>query len=546
MLLEGFADAINASPELTGPDGVRALVSLNTSTVQLWARTPGAEGNDIPVAINVSSSDEHNAPQVTARMEQNALSGGGLTPTTAHATLSFVARRMKPGDQVTLQILKEKLSYTVPEDKSSLSDLLDALVNLVETSPVLSTNKGVHATRDANGMPFLTLEARTPGEQGNAIPFQLTVQPVEGSQLRGYPDTPSYLSGGQGGSEARLDIQFALGESTVHATYMLKAGELTDGCHHLRVVAYDGSPAQVQGIGDSLLNVQNNPAPPVVTLPEIIGPACAETTVPVASFSNVKHVDLFVDGHLVGSGNAAPFALRIPLTNLGRGTHDLWAEGYDMEGNSYVTAPVPLEVLVAPEVTRITPDHAALTGAMTHRIVGNGFQPGCTVMLAGVPARSVKFLTPNMLEVVSDAGPARVGSVQVTNPDQTESALTTRFEYYQPTVARIEIIPPCDVLAPGVKTQLTARCIDQFDLPVTAQVHWEATVGAISSAGVFTAPDTAGTGVIRATHPDCRQGAEAALTIGPDDVHDGRLRQWLIAGPFPDDRAYRVGNSVAG
>ncbi len=182
---------------------------------------------------------------------------------------------------MTLQILKEKLSYTVPDDKAALSDVLDALVNLVETSPALNTRNGVHAVRDANGMPFLTLEARTPGEQGNAIPFQLTVQPVEGSQLRGYPDTPSYLNGGQGGSAASLNIQLALGESTVHATYMLKAGELSDGCHHLRIVAYDGSPAQVQGIGDSLLNVQNNPAPPMVTLPEKIGPACAETTVPV-------------------------------------------------------------------------------------------------------------------------------------------------------------------------------------------------------------------------------------------------------------------------
>ncbi len=43
----------------------------------------------------------------------------------------------------------------------------------------------------------------------------------------------------------------------------------------------------------------------------------------------MKHVDLFVDGQLVGSGDAAPFALHVPLTNLGRGTHDLWAEGYD-------------------------------------------------------------------------------------------------------------------------------------------------------------------------------------------------------------------------
>ena len=534
LLLEGFADAINANPEFAGPDGVRALVSMNTSSIQLLARTPGAEGNDTPVAITVSPGDEHNAPQVTARMEQNVLSGGGLAPTPAHATLSFIARHIKAGDQVTLQILKEKLSYTVPDDKTSLSDLLDALVNLVNTFPGLSTNKGVHASRDAHGMPYLTLEARSPGEVGNAISFQLTVQPVEGSHLRAYPDTPSYLSGGQGGSAANLTIQFALGESTVHATYLFKTGELSDGYHRLRVVAVDGSPAQVQGIGDNILNRQNNPTPPVVTLPEKIGPAFGQATIPVAAQANVKHVDLFVDGQLLASGNTAPYNLHISLATLGRGMHDLWAEGADVDGNHFVTAPVPLEVLVASEVSRITPDHAALAGATTHRVVGNGFQPGCTVTLAGIPARTVKFLTPNLLEVVSNAGPAHAGPVQVTNPDHTISALSARFEYYQPTVARIAILPACDVIAPGVKAQFTAHCYDQFDSPIAAPVHWEATTGIITAAGIFTAPKTAGKCLLHVTQPESKQSSEAALTIGPDMVRDGRLQQWLIAGPFSD------------
>ncbi len=119
--------------------------------------------------------------------------------------------------------------------------------------------------------------------------------------------------------------------------------------------------------------------------------------------------------------------------------------------------------------------------------------------LAGVPVRSVNFLTPNMLDVVSDAGPARVGSVQVTNPDHTASALTARFEYYQPTVARINIDPPGDVLAPGMTAQFTAHCFDQFDQPLTTAIHWEATIGAISATGLFTAPNIAGKGAIRVT-----------------------------------------------
>jgi len=534
VLLEGLAEAINKSNELKGPDGVSAVVSLNTGMLYLFARTPGEAGNDQRVSVSLGSEKQEH-PVVTIRMDRDQLAGGGVAPTPAKATISFVGRRIKPTDEITLQIQKEKLTYTVPEDKVTISDLLDALVNLIETSPALNGPRGVHAYRDPNGMPFITLEARTPGESGNAIAFQLTVKASEGSSLRGYPDTLAYLSDGHNGSTANLGIQFALGEPTIRTTYLLKTTELVDGYHRLHVVAYEGSSALVQGFGDLGFNVQNNPNPPIVTLPEKIDPACGEVSVPVDATPDVKRVDLFIDGQLVGSGSTAPFAVRVPLTNLGRGTHDLWAEGFDADGNSYVTPPIPLDVQVPPEVLRITPDHTVQAGGSTHRVIGNGFQPDCTVQLAGVPARSVKYLNPNMLEVVSDAGPARQGSVQVTNPDHTQSTLSTRFEYYTPRVARITISPDQDLIAPGVKAQFTAQCADQFGHPIKAEVVWEAAGGgAISPTGLFTAPEKPGKYTVRATHPDCRQPAEAPLIVGTDEVHDGRLRQWLIAGPFPD------------
>lgn len=533
ILLEGLANAINNEAEFNGPEGVKAVLSLNTGTLQLLARTPGEAGNDTPVSISVTG-EKQNAPVVTARMDHPQLSGGGVAPTPARATINFVGRRLKPGDEVTLQIQKEKLTYTVPEDNATVADLLDALVKQVETSPALSTTKGVHAYRDANGMPFITLEARTPGEQGNAIPFQLTVKATEGSQLRGYPDTPSFLNGGHAGSAASLDIHFALGESMLHATYLLKTTEFADGCHRLRVVAYDGSPAQVQGSSELVLNIQNSPAPPVVTLPDKIGPIGMEAIASISALPNVKRVDLFVDGQLLGSGNAAPFTIRVPLTNLGRGVHDLWAEGFDAEGNSYVTAPIPLTVLTPPEVARVTPDHTSQAGGSIHRIIGAGFQPDCTVQLAGVPVRAVSYLSPNMLEVVSDAGPARQGSVEVTNPDHTVSALTTRFEYYIPHVARIQIIPDQDVLAPGTKTTFSTACTDQYSHPIQATVSWESTGGTITTTGQYTAPDKPGKYIISANHPDCKLPTEIPVTVGPADVHDGHLRQWLLAGPIPD------------
>ncbi len=117
---------------------------------------------------------------------------------------------------------------------------------------------------------------------------------------------------------------------------------------------------------------------------------------------------------------------------------------------------MPLEVQAPPEVDAHHPDYTVLTGATKHRIIGNGFQPGCMVTLAGVPARSVKFLSPNMLEVVSDAGPACQGSVEVTNPDHTASELPHTSNTTFPPWRRIRITPAQDVLAPGMKAQFNA------------------------------------------------------------------------------------------
>ena len=118
---------------------------------------------------------------------------------------------------------------------------------------------------------------------------------------------------------------------------------------------------------------------------------------------------IYVDGQMLGSATAAPFSVRIPLTNLGRGTHDLWAEGTDKDGNRYITPPIPLQVLVPPEVSRITPNYTGLVGGSKHRISGSGFQANCTVRLAGMPARAVTYISPSLLEVVADAGQARQG-----------------------------------------------------------------------------------------------------------------------------------------
>ena len=532
-LLDGLAAVVNADADLQQPDGVRAVAQVGTGTLRLLARTGGVNGNEISVSVSIEN--EHPAgPGVTARPDGPHLAGGGLGPMPARATLSFVGRRIKPGDKVTLDVQQERFLFTVPADGATMSKLLDALTTLVENSPTLQKPSGVHAVRDPQGMPCLTLEARTPGEDGNQIPFQVTVEPVEGSQLKGYPEAPSTLTGGQDGSAAGMNVAFGLGDKTAHGVYILNSAALDDGYHRLRAVASDGSPAQAQGVQDVLLLVRNTPNAPVVALPEKLAPAAGEMAVTVTAADTVTHVELYVDGQARASATARPFTLRVPLAGLGRGPHDLWAVSGDAKGNSYVSAPQTLDVLAPPEVTRISPDHTLPAGETAHRIFGTGFSPKSTVRLAGTAVKTVSYVSPNILDVVCTAAPAGRGAVEVHNPDGTTGTLDNGFDYYTPAAATVRVTPGDDVVQPGRTAAFRAQCFDQYAAPLTTPVAWNVTGGAITADGLFTAPAQPGAVQVTASTGDGKAVAKAAVVIGPAPLDGGHVQHWLLLGPFPD------------
>ena len=536
-LLDELCDTVNTSPEMDGPNGVRAIASPLTGSLRLVARAAGTESNNVPVSVEINGAEDK-AATVNARLERGWLAGGGIDPTNARGTVSFLGRRVTPGDQVTLQVQQERLTYTVPEGKATLSALIDGLLARMDASPKLRLPNGVRAIRDPDGMPFFTLEARMPGEKGNLISYQVSVQAVDGSPLKGYPETPSHLAGGQDGSTAGVEIFFSLGDTVASGSYLLKTTELADGWHQLYAVAFDATSAQVQGWKQVGFQVANQEAPPFVSLPEKIGPVSGETDVPITANEHVARVELYVDGHLRGTAATAPTQMHLPLMNLGRGTHDLWAKAYDAAGNCYISPPIALDVAVPPEIIRLVPSPARVTleGGSAHRLVGTGFQPNCTVRLAGVPARSVTLLSSSVLDVVSAPGRAARGSVVVTNPDGLSTSVPDAFEYYVPRIARVQISPALDVLAPGRTAQFSARCLDQFNQPIAAALSWDSIgTGTVTPAGAFTAPAQPSITVLRALFPDGKEAARAVVHTGPADVPaDGRLRNWLLLGPFLD------------
>lgn len=532
-LLYDLANAINNDPILSGQDGVLAIPRLDANVLLLSARKAGAENNEIPLGLNIKT-DEGSTTGVMGRIEGGWLSGGGQNPTPATGVISLLGRRVKAGDLLTVQIQQEHLSYTVPSDDVTTPAICRTLVELINKDSELKKTDGVLATMNADGMPYVQLTARSAGERSNSILYQIQVQNKEGSLLHAFPDTPTLLTDGHDGSASTQTIHFMLGDIIAKSRCLLDTTNLADGYHLLRLTATDGSLVQAQGVKDIPFMVQNQAFPPVVTLPNNLPPSSSKVTIPITVSDSVSQVNIFVDGQLLGTSSTAPFVTDISLATLGRGVHDLWAEGVDKDGHRYITPPIPLEVLTPPEITRITPDFTSQDGGTVHRIFGSGFQPDATVRLAEVPVKLVTFISPNLLQVISAAGPARRGKIEVTNPDGLTSALSNKFEYYKPQVARVNITPEHEVLVPGQQAQFTAQCLDQYNNVIQIALHWEATGGDISPTGLFTAGKDQGAYIVRALDPDGNNFWESRVTIGPAKIVDGRLVHWLVLGPFPD------------
>ncbi len=538
-VLNELADKVNNDPILLGPDGVRAIPYAHTGTLALVSRNQGTEGNNVPIGIDLHAEGD-TTPSILAHLDGGWLTGGGQDPSPASATISFVGRHLLAGDQIKLQIQQEHLNYTVPEH-TSIADLPTALCALVNADQALQGDDGVLAIPAMQAMPFMRLQARSAGERstehGNAVHFQIEVVRQDTSSLHVYPETPSMLTGGHDGSEATQRIHLTLGEITAKCRYLLDTTHISEGFHRLRIVAYDGSLAQVQGCKDIDFTVANVADAPSIHLPLDLPPVNIEADIPVVADQTLAQVNLYIDGQLFGSSTTAPFKVHIPLSHLGRGAHDLQAEGVAVDGSRYLTSPVPLQVLTSPIISHVTPNFTTLAGGTVHRISGEGFLQNCVVRMAGIPARAVKYISPNLLEVVADAGVTRQGWVEVANPDGTISLPAASFEYYTPRVSSISVSPRVDVLAAGMKTTFRASCLDQHGSPIAANVNWEIspTAGNISPAGLFTAGKTPGSYHLRVSHPECKYPLEIPITIGPVSLpSDGQLSLWLVLGSFSD------------
>lgn len=92
---------------------------------------------------------------------------------------------------------------------------------------------------------------------------------------------------------------------------------------------------------------------------------------------------------------------------------------------AYDTTPA----VVAPTVLSVSPNTDSVAGGELIEIVGEGFVPGATVMIGGVPATGVTFIDDSHIDCITPPHAAGVVAVAVTNSVGFTGTLPAAFTY---------------------------------------------------------------------------------------------------------------------
>jgi uncharacterized protein (TIGR03790 family) len=307
--------------------------------------TPGSQ---IPVSV---SSAAGSAPALTTFV---AVSLTNLLDTVAYGyygsdgTGFSAANSPSVGDYLQLVITKTNgtqvtLAVTNTAPGTNISGLTGQLVDAINANSALQAADGAIAEDfiplDSYGSAYaqFNLYARTPGWPASQIL----------ATFSGSPDLVLTPSGTQALDQNVSDLQprnhlyLTAGATNLSLTFPLDTTTLSDGCHELTAVAYEGSHVRTQARVTQNVRVQNTPLG--ATLTTLAG---ASNTVlnftllfSVAANTNaISQIELFTTGGSVGvvsSQSSATFA--VAATNLGVGLHPFYAVVTRSDGKQYRT-----------------------------------------------------------------------------------------------------------------------------------------------------------------------------------------------------------------
>jgi uncharacterized protein (TIGR03790 family) len=279
------------------------------------------------------------------------------------------------------------------ENGASISSLLQALMDEINTNAALQTAQGANASdllEWSEGYYGFLVNAGSPGWQAAQIQTIFT-----GSfDLDPIPAGTYTLEDNILDLQPRAHIYLSSGATSLPVQFNLDTTGFADGFHDLTAVAYEGTSVRTQTRAQATVQFSNT------TLSATFAVSAAATNGDLlfaiaANGSDIAQIELFsTGGSIAVATNQAAAELVAPAATLGVGLHPFYAVVTDVNGHQYQTATV-WEQVPALQLSVIGPPQALSWPAIAGRQysvlaatnLGGAFQTVGTVLATNAQAQ---------------------------------------------------------------------------------------------------------------------------------------------------------------
>ncbi|MGA2854483.1 MAG: TIGR03790 family protein [Verrucomicrobiota bacterium] len=248
------------------------------------------------------------------------------------------------GNMVTLGVTNTTTGTTV-------RTLAQNLMNLINSTPALESADGLSASDlvsgVSDGVPAAQffLYARTPGWPASQILAMLNTS----TNLQATPDGTNPLADNVSDLRPRNHLYLSSGADLLAVNFACDTAQMSDGCHQLTAVAYEGTSVGTQTKVARDVWIQNTSlAATLAALPDgsnaTLGQQLQFTV--AANVTNISRIELFSTGGSVGvATNQATAVFDVYAAYLGLGLHPFYAQVTDQAGNRCQTQTVWYRIL---------------------------------------------------------------------------------------------------------------------------------------------------------------------------------------------------------
>jgi uncharacterized protein (TIGR03790 family) len=274
------------------------------------------------------------------------------------------------GDWLQLTFIKTNgaqvtVAVTNAQSGASISSLLQALMNQINTNAALQTADGANASDlldDGNGAYIFLINAASPGWPAAQIKTVFTGS----TNLDAAPTGTNTLDDNVRDLQPRAHVYLSSGAASLPVQFTIDTTRFADGFHDLTAVAYEGTSIRTQTRVEQTMQFHNT----ALSATFAALPATTNGDLPfaiAANATNIPQIELFSTGGPVAvATNQAAAELAAPAATLGVGLHPFYAVVTDANGHQYQTSTI-WEQLPALQLSVIGPPLALSWPAIAGR-----------------------------------------------------------------------------------------------------------------------------------------------------------------------------------